>query len=256
VELPDYDGRLDDATILSRCSVFQGASPEDFTPILPSLSRRRYHQGEYIWHTGDPADQMWVVLSGEVLVSSIGLGGEQFVVEVYVRGDTIGQLPFFEPAGQRLFDATAGRDTECMGASRQAVLALLRARPQLMIHMLSVYSRWIRTRDLYARDAAFQNLAGRVACKLVELANRYGEPSPEGVRIPIRLTQETVANMLGASRENVSRALARLGRQGEVHRKGSVLLIPKLAELEERYSAFLDTPLGLTARAANPVRSA
>jgi CRP-like cAMP-binding protein len=199
---------------------------------------------------------MSVVISGEVLVSSVGLGGEEFVVEVFVKGDTIGQLPFFEPAGQRLFDAVAGRDTECLVASRQAVLALLRVKPQLMMHMLSVYSRWIRTRDLYARDAAFQNLAGRVACKLVELASRYGEPSPEGVRIPIRLTQETVANMLGASRENVSRALARLGRQGDVNRKGSVLLIPRLDELAERYSAFLDTPSGLTSRAANPVRSA
>jgi len=197
---------------------------------------------------------MSVVLSGEVLVSSVGVGGEEFVVEVYVRGDTIGQLPFFEPAGQRLFDATAGRDTECLVASRPAVLALLQAKPQLMIHMLSVYSRWIRTRDLYATDAAFQNLAGRVACKLVELANRYGEPSPQGVRIPIRLTQETVANMLGASRENVSRALARLGRQGDVNRKGSSLFIPKLEELAEHYSAFLDTPLGLSPRAANPVR--
>src|SRR5260370_34284423 len=111
-----------------------------------------------------------------------------------------------------------------------------------MIRMLTVYSRWIRTRDLHARDAAFQNPAGRVACKLVELANRYGETSPDGVRIPIRLTQETVANMLGASRENVSRALARLTRQGEVRRKGGVLLIPRLDELAERYSDFEETP--------------
>ena len=49
--------------------------------------------------------------------------------------------------------------------------------------------------------------------------------------------------------------LARLGRQGEVHRKGTVLVIPKLEELAERYSAFLDTPLGLTIRAVNLVRT-
>jgi CRP/FNR family cyclic AMP-dependent transcriptional regulator len=249
-----YDGPLDDATILSTCSLFQGSSPDDFTPILPSLSRRRYREGEYIWHIGDPADEMSVVITGEVLVSSIGADGDQFILEAYVRGDTIGQLPFFEPAGERLFDATAGRDTECLVATRHAVLALLRARPQLMIRMLSVYSKWIRTRDVYARDAAFQNLSGRVACKLVELANRYGETSPDGVLIPIRLTQETVANMLGASRENVSRALARLTREGEVRRKGGSFLIPKLALLADRYSAFLDTPLGLASRPA-PMRS-
>jgi len=93
-----------------------------------------------------------------------------------------------------------------------------------------------------ASESAFQNLAGRVACKLVELGSRYGEPGPDGVRIPIRLTQETVANMLGASRENVSRALARLARQGEVRHQHGVLVIPRLDELAERYSDFEETP--------------
>ncbi len=95
---------------------------------------------------------------------------------------------------------------------------------------------------MHASEAAFQNLAGRVACKLVELGSRYGEAGPGGVRIPIRLTQETVANMLGASRENVSRALARLARQGEVRHQRGVLVIPRLDELAERYSDFEETP--------------
>jgi len=127
-------------------------------------------------------------------------------------------------------------------APKEAVLALLRSKPNLMACVLAVYSNWIRTRDMHASESAFQNLAGRVACKLVELGSRYGEPGPDGVRIPIRLTQETVANMLGASRENVSRALARLARQGEVRHQRGVLVIPRLDELAERYSDFEETP--------------
>ncbi len=68
----------------------------------------------------------------------------------------------------------------------------------------------------------------------VSRLRRYREAGPDGVRIPIRLTQETVANMLGASRENVSRALARLARQGEVRHQRGVLVIPRLDELAER----------------------
>lgn len=230
--------------------MFRGSSPEDFAPLLPSLSRRRYDPGRYLWRAGDPADWMYVVLSGEVIVSSLGSGGERYVLEVFVRGDTMGQLPFFEQDRVRLFDASAERESECLVAPRQAVLGLLRTRPELMMCVLAAYSRWIRTRDMHASDAAFQNLAGRVACKLVELGNRYGELSPDGVRIPIRLTHEKVANMLGASRENVSRALSRLARHGEVRRQGGVLLIPRLEELAQRYSSFQESPGGLASRAA------
>lgn len=239
---------MDAATALSQCAVFVGASPEDFTPLLPSLSRRRYDQGDYLWHDGDPANWMYVVLSGEVLVSRTDPSGNEYVIEVYVRGDALGQLPFFDNDGTRFTNGYAGAETECLLAPKNAVLALLRAKPQLMAYMLAVYSNWIRTRDMHASESAFQNLAGRVACKLVELGSRYGEPGPDGVRIPIRLTQETVANMLGASRENVSRALARLARQGEVIHQRGVLLIPKLEELAERYSDFEETPQRMVRR--------
>ncbi len=233
---------MDAATVLSRCAIFVGAEPEDFTPLLPSVATRRYDQGEYLWHDGDPANWMYVVLSGEILVSRTDPSGNEYVIEVYVRGDALGQLPFFDDNGIRFTNGYAGAQTECLLAPKEAVLALLRAKPHLMACMLAVYSNWIRTRDMHASESAFQNLSGRVACKLVELGSRYGEPGPDGVRIPIRLTQETVANMLGASRENVSRALARLARQGEVRHQRGVLVIPRLDELAERYSDFEETP--------------
>ena len=197
---------------------------------------------------------MYVVLGGEVLISRTDPNGNQYVIEVYVRGDAVGQLPFFDDLGIRFTSGCAGDQTECLVAPKEAVLALLRAKPHLMAYMLAVYSNWIRTRDMHASESAFQNLAGRVACKLVELGSRYGEPGPDGVRIPIRLTQETVANMLGASRENVSRALARLARQGEVRHRRGVLVIPRLDQLAQRYSDFEETPQRMVSR-GTPARA-
>lgn len=234
---------------LASCGIFQGAAPEDFEPLLPSVSRRQYGERQHLWHAGDPANWMYVLLLGEVVVSRIGPNGEQYVIEVYVRGDAMGQLPFFDDHPVRFTDAVAARPTECFVAPRDAVLALLRERPQLTARMLAAYSRWIRSRDMRTSEAAYRNLAGRVACKLVELASRYGERGPDGIHIPIRITQETLAGMLGASRENVNRALARLARQGEVRRRRSVLVIPDLEDLAERYSDFEESREGFAFRA-------
>jgi len=230
------------------CAIFQGSSPEDFSPLLSSLSRRRYDEGQHLWQAGDPANWMYTVLTGEVLISRTDPEGNQYVIEVYVQGDAMGQLPFFDHDPVRFTDARAGSETECLLAPREAVLALLEAKPNLMVCMLSAYSMWIRTRDMHSSETAFQNLAGRVARKLVELGGRYGEPGPNGVRIPIRLTHETVANMLGASRENVSRALSLLARRGDVHYTRRSLVIPKLADLAERYSDFDVTRHGVVSR--------
>lgn len=246
--LQAYDGDLDNATALSTCAIFQGSSPDDFSPILASLSRRLFEAGQHLWRAGDPATWMYVVLTGEVLVSRTDQAGNQFVIEAYLPGDALGQLPFFEDDPVRFTDARAGSPTECVVAPRNDVLSLLRAKPNLMHCMLKVYSVWIRTRDMNSSETAFQSLAGRVARTLVELGGRYGEAVPSGVRIPIRLTHETMANMLGASRENVSRALSLLADRGDVQYTRRSVVIPDLAKLARRYSDFDITRHGVVSR--------
>src|SRR5260370_35819729 len=121
---------------------------------------------------------MYVVASGEILVSRADPSGNEYVIEVYVRGDAVGQLPFFDDNGIRFTNGYAGARTECLLAPKEAVLALLRSKPHLMARMLAVYSNWIRTRDMHASESAFQNLAGRGARQLGELGSRDGGAGP------------------------------------------------------------------------------
>ena len=95
--------------------------------------------------------------------------------------------------------------------------------------MVAAYSRWVRQRDATASETAFQNLTGKVACKLLEL--QAVTQTPHGSPIPIDLPQARLAAMLGASREHVNRALGGLVASGEVRRLGRQLLATNL-ELE------------------------
>ncbi|GAC1473286.1 MAG: hypothetical protein PVS2B1_15730 [Candidatus Dormibacteraceae bacterium] len=222
--------------MLAESELFEGASPSDFESLAKSARKRNYARGEFIWHTGDVADAMYLVLAGEVVVLRLGPGGDEYVVEAFISGDVMGQLHFFDRRPTRILDARAAAATSCLILPRDGVLRLLERKPELMLSMLRAYSLWIRQRDLLGADGAFRNLTARVVTKLLQLSDRYGEAIAGGVEIRLHLTETTLANMLGASRENVSRALALLLRSGDLRRERGIFLIARPEDLRSRYS--------------------
>jgi CRP/FNR family transcriptional regulator/CRP/FNR family cyclic AMP-dependent transcriptional regulator len=179
---------------------------------------------------------MYLLVSGQLNVSRVGPNGEEFVVDVFLPGDTCGEFSILDAGLRRIVDCVAVEPTACLAVSRSDLLAFLERNPRLALRMLAALGRHIREQDLYRSDTAFQNIAGRVARTLITLADSHGERVPDGVRIPAQISQTMLANMVGASRENVNRALARLVRLGQIRRKGHTITIPRLEDLRGRYS--------------------
>jgi CRP-like cAMP-binding protein len=214
--------------------LFRGAAPSDFEPLLPHIRERAYARGEYIWHAGDPAASVFLIRSGEVSTSRVGPDGDEYVVEVFLAHDMFGQLPLFDDQPIRLLHAMATTATSCLAFPLVELRRLVELRPRLLLPVAATYATWIRLRDAHVSESAFQNLAAKVACKLLELhiltRTRSGAP------IALELSQGRLAGMLGASRENVNRALAQLLDRGEVVRSGRSLVISDPDELMRRYS--------------------
>lgn len=228
--------RMDPVELLAGSELFNGATAGDFESLRSSAVTRNYGDGQLIFAAGDPADAMYLVLSGGVIASRLGPDGEEYVVEVFVPGDVLGPLHFFEPRPVRILNARAAETTSCWIVPRGDFMRLLERKPQLMQFMLRTYSRWIVQRDLRDADSSFRNLTAQVATKLLHLAGLYGERVDSGIRISLRITETTLANMLGASRENVSRAVAQLQRNGDVRREGGRFLLTRPDRLRDSYS--------------------
>lgn len=223
--------------LLAGTAIFRGASKDEFVGLDATTYRRRFAKGDYLFHDGDSAEAMWVIVEGEVQVSRVGPRGEDFVLESYFAGDALGQLPLFDAAPVRVMDAKAATATECLVVRRDALVAHLAAHPRLLLLMVGTYSRWIRQRDLNASEMAFQNLTGKVACKLLELLHLHDESTGgQAVGIGLDLRQHELAAMVGGSRENVNRALQRLLKDGEVRRDGRRWSVTDPARLRERYT--------------------
>ena len=125
-----------------------------------------------------------------------------------VAGDTLGELGVLDAGGIRTASAIAAEPTTCVMLSRDDLQAAIRSTPDLGLRLLASLVGYVRRKDEELADIAFLDLPGRVARKVLELADRHGEPVAGGVRIGVRVPQGELASMVGASRENVNRALA------------------------------------------------
>src|ERR1700737_2152314 len=232
----NHNRRVEPLELLATSELFEGSSPADFEPLARSARIKHYNRGDLIWATGDKADRMLLVLTGEVVISRLGPDGEEYVVELFAAGDVMGSFHFFEPSPLRMLDARAADVTSCWIIPRPDFMRLLERNPKLMMLMLRTYSRWIVRGDLRDADSSFRNVAAKVATRLLHLADQFGDPSTDGTLIRLHVTETTLANMIGASRENVSRAMARLQRAGDVRRERGLFVLPHPDALRARYS--------------------
>jgi CRP/FNR family transcriptional regulator, cyclic AMP receptor protein len=131
-------------------------------------------------------------------------------------GETLGELSLFEQDGERTADAQALEETECVIIARPALVAFLTGHPDLLLRIISTLSGFIRRKDEALGEASLLDIPARVARKLVELADTRGKATDSGTLIEIALNQRALAGMVGASRENVNRALHRFADLGYI----------------------------------------
>ena len=225
---------MDPVQVLSRTALFQGIPPEELEPLASAVKVRNYSAGSYIFHEGDPANVLYVVVRGQVKIARLGSAGNEAVFAVLLPGDSFGELTLFDEDPVRSMDAEAMEPTECLTVERQALLAFVERNPAVVRRIIQVLRGYVRQVDESFSEAAFLDIPGRVARKLLDLAAEHGQKTSEGVRIDVRLTQRTLAGMVAASRENVNRALSRLAGRGDIIQQAGYITIVRPAELRKR----------------------
>ena len=202
--------------MLGRTTLFRGVAERELEEFAALLQPRTFGRAVYLWHTGDAANVACLVVRGQVKVSRINLDGEEFVASMFLPGEVFGEMSLVVEDPVRLMDAQAVELTECLTISRDAFLPYLDNHPRVMRRMLATLASNIRRIDETFAESAFLDIPGRVARKLLDLAEQHGEQTADGIRIRMRLSQGTLAGMVTASRENVNRSLSRFVSEGLV----------------------------------------
>lgn len=225
---------MDPVALLAGTRLFRGVASDRLERLRAELRSQTYARGAYIFHEGDAGNRLFAIADGQVKISRLRPGGEEAVFSILVAGDVFGELAIFDGGGERTADAQAIEPTDCVTLRSDALLQFLREQPELMLQLLGDLSAYIRRRDEAYAETAFLDIPGRVARILLDLADAHGRVSPQGTRIGVRLSQRALAGMVGASRENVNRALGAFAGRGSILVEAGTITIVDRAALAKR----------------------
>jgi len=193
---------------------------------LQALGRRRkFPKGAVLFAEGQTSDRVMVVLSGRVKVSYLTEEGKEVVLGLAGPGELLGEMSFLDRDPHSASN-TALDTVETLVIPSADFQEYLGQHPAAAMALLRLLSRRLRESDQMRVEFAAHDSVGRVARRLIELAERFGQKNEDNVQITLQLSQEEMAGWIGSSREAVNKALAMLRALGwiETQRRGVTIL--------------------------------
>jgi CRP-like cAMP-binding protein len=198
---------------LTSVPLFANLPPAVVDAIAAKVRRRRYGDGEVIFHEGDPGRSLCVIETGRVKIVSVSEQGQEALLAVMGPGEFFGELALFDDM-PRSADVVAMELTQTLNLAREDFFAIIDRFPAVSRQIFSVLAAQIRRLTNEVSDIVFLNLDARIAKRLLELAESHGVDTPEGRRIELTLSQAEIGSMVGATRESVNQCLRRFQDAG------------------------------------------
>jgi CRP/FNR family cyclic AMP-dependent transcriptional regulator len=195
--------------------------------------RRSFPGGAALMYQGEPDTRVVLLLRGRVKVSRVDPNGRELLLSIRDPGDVLGELAFID-GEPRIATVTALEPVEALVTPADAMRRHLETTPRVAVVLLEVISR--RFRDATAKRAQFSasDTLGRVVARILELADRYGEPADGGIAVTSPLSHEDLAAWTGSSRAGVAEALHDLRELGWLETERRKILVRDLDALRAR----------------------
>lgn len=203
------------APVLRRVPLFAELSEAEIARLGDIARDRSYPRNSVILFEDDPGDALYVVVTGLVKVVLIGEDGREVILSVLKEGDFFGEMSLIDDR-PRSAHVIAMEDSSLVVLRREDFQHRIREAPGVALGMLKAMSRRLREADEKIGGLVLLDVNGRVAKLLLSMADEN-----DGVHITRRVTHHTIAQMVGSSRETVSRTMRDLADRGliEVTRK-------------------------------------
>ncbi len=222
-----------DFDVVRRAPLFSALDGEAGQALLHEMTSSRLERGDVLFREGDPGDALFVIGEGKVKLGRTSSDGRENLVAILGPGEMFGELSLFDP-GPRTMTVTAVAETQLMGLGNDSLTSLLSGRPEVAKSLLAALAKRLRRTNEHLADLVFTDVPGRVAKALLDLANRFGRPVEEGMMVSHDLTQEELAQLVGASRETVNKALADFATRGWLRLEARAVLLIDLDRLKHR----------------------
>lgn len=228
-----------DECVLCEARLYSGLSAEQVCQIRGMLGKQDYRAHAMLFREGEPCRYLYVLRSGQVKLTTALADGREQILGVRVAGQLLG----FETLDDDLYPytATALTPVDACRITHKDMLRILEQNPAVALRVIRRLNRELECAQARIRDLGLKNAHERVASFILSLAPERGEPP---AALPLVLSRQEMADLLGLTIETVSRVIAELKRGGIIQPvRGAIRILDeeRLASLANGSARHRDT---------------
>ena len=223
----------DEEEAVRRAPIFTAIDEVSSATLRASMTAIKVTKGQVLFKEGDTGDKLFVVIAGKLKLGTYSNDGRENLLSILGPGDMFGELSLFDP-GPRTATATAVVDSKLLALAHDQVLDWVKVHPQVSLQLLGRLAKRLRKANEVLSDLVFADVPGRVAKAIIELSEKFGTQDNDGLHVNHDLTQEELAQLVGASRETVNKALADFATRGWVKLEPRAVIVLDYERLSKR----------------------
>jgi CRP-like cAMP-binding protein len=210
------------------------AALDDITldALLKLATPRHVKARQTVCHKGEQGDEMYIIMHGKLKVSSSSDDGREAILAILEDGDVSGEMSIID-GHPRSANVVAVQDTDVLVIHRRQFLPFLEAHPKAALALLTALIQRLRGTDALVEDMHFLDIRTRLAKTLNRLAQDHGRTTAGGgIRIDLKLSQEDLGNLVGATRESINKQMRAWVEEGILEVSQTNIVVRKLEELQ------------------------
>lgn len=217
---------------LKNINLFHGMSEDQMRMIEQRTVMREIRRREVLYLPGDAGDRIYLLKRGVVKISALLEDGREIILALLKKGEVFGEEAVVEDA-PRDHMAEAYEDALICIITRQDFMEMLRVHPDMAFKVTKLIGFRLKTFRTRVEHLLFKGAPARLAQTLLELAGDHGVQDARGILLPLKLSQQDLASLIGVTRESVNLALSEFRKRGLVEIEGRTLRLLRPEALKE-----------------------
>jgi CRP/FNR family transcriptional regulator len=215
---------------IRRVPLFSTLSEEEFRKLKDVFQVKTYRKNQIIFLEEDTGSYMYVILSGKVKVTKSTAAGKETILAIHQAGDFFGEMALLDgktsPAA-----VSAMEDSKIAMISQHDFRCLLMANEKVVRQIVQVLCSRLRQVWAQVQNLSYSTADDRIRAGILQLSRKHGVQDARGIIIDLKITHQELAELVGTSRETVTRTLAQLKKQGILRLENRRIIVLRPREL-------------------------
>ena len=223
---------MSDFDYLKKVPYFNELEDKSLEEIHKILIIKSFKKGSIIFMEGEKGEAIYFVKSGKVKISKTSSTGKEYIIKIMEKGDIFAESVLFV-GGEYPATAEAIEDSEVIVLKNQDIENLILKNSEIALSIIKLMAKRLKNVAVIIENLALRDSIGRTASVLLTFAKERGINTKEGILLDLNLNRQDLANIVGTSRENVTRILSQLDKDGVIRLDRQRILIKDIEKLKE-----------------------